>query len=165
MAGIDFALLRQQVKLAQVLEPLTYAACSVSRLFLVRIPLPCSLLLENTSMAGIDFALLRQQVKLAQVLELIDFRAVAKRGAQVRGPCPVHGSTSPRSRSFAAHLDKGCWHCFRCGAHGNVLDLYLAVTELPVSEGALELCRRLHIAVPRRPAPRRAGGTPMRLPP
>jgi hypothetical protein len=68
---------------------------------------------------------------------------------QVRGPCLVHGSRTPHSCSFAAHLEKNCWHCFRCGAGGNALDLYLAVRKLPVYEGALELCARLHLPVPR----------------
>ena len=88
-------------------------------------------------MAGIDFTLLRRQLTLTQVLELVGFTATTRRGPQLRGPCPVHGSTSPQSRSFAAHLEKQCWHCFRCGAGGNALDLYLAVTKLPVYEGAL----------------------------
>ena len=103
-------------------------------------------------MPGIDFALLRRQVTLAQVLELVGFTAVTRRGAQVRGPCPVHGSASRRSRSLAAHLEKQCWQCF-CGAGGSALDLYLAVTKLPVYEGALELCRRLHLPVPWLPRP------------
>jgi DNA primase len=109
-------------------------------------------------MPGIDFTLLRQQLALAQVLDLLRFTATTRHGAQLRGPCPVHGSTTPHSRSFAAHLEKNCWHCFRCGASGNALDLYVAVTKLPVYEGALELCARLDVPVPRRsaPAPRRA---------
>ena len=104
-------------------------------------------------MAGIDFTLLRQQLSLTQVLDLVGFAAVTRRGPQLRGPCPVHGSSSPRSRSFTAHVEKNCWHCFRCGAGGNALDLYLAVTKLPVYEGALELCARLHLSAPRRPTP------------
>jgi DNA primase len=103
-------------------------------------------------MAGIDFVLLRRQLSLTQVLDLIGFTPTTRCGAQWRGPCPVHGSKSPRSRSFAAHVAKNCWHCFRCGAGGNPLDLYLAVTKLPVYEGAVELCKRLHVAVPRRGA-------------
>ena len=107
-------------------------------------------------MPGIDFPLLRRQLPLAQVLELIGFTAVTRRGPPLRGPCPVHGSIGPRSRSFAAHVERNCWHCFRCGAGGNALDLYLAVAKLPVYEGALELCQRLQLAVPwlSRPAPR-----------
>jgi len=102
-------------------------------------------------MPGIDFTLLRRQVPLTQVLELVGFTATTRRGPQVRGPCPVHGS-APGSRSFAGHLDKNCWQCFRCGAGGNALDLYLAVTKLPVYEGALELCARLRVPAPRRGA-------------
>ena len=64
-------------------------------------------------MPGIDYTLLRQELSLAQVLDLIGFTATSRRGPQLRGPCPVHGSTTPQSRSFAAHLDKHCWHCFR----------------------------------------------------
>lgn len=101
-------------------------------------------------MPGIDFTLLRQQISLTQVLDLVGFTARTRRGPQLRGPCPVHGSASPRSRSFAAQVDKHCWHCFGCGAGGNALDLYLAVTKLPVYEGALELCARLGLSPPRR---------------
>lgn len=104
-------------------------------------------------MPGIDFALLRRQVPLAQVLELVGFTPVTRRGAQVRGPCPVHGSSSRRSRSFAAHLERHCWQCFGCGAGGNALDLYLALTKLPLYAAALELCARLHLPVPRRSPP------------
>jgi DNA primase len=104
-------------------------------------------------MPGIDFALLRRQLALTQVLDLLGFTATTRRGPQLRGPCPVHRSTAPHSRSFAADVEKNCWHCFRCGAGGNALDLYLAVTGLPVYEGTLELCARLHVPVPRRSTP------------
>jgi DNA primase len=110
-------------------------------------------------MSGIDFTLLRRQISLTQVLDLIGFTATTRCGPQARGPCPVHGSKSPRSRSFAAHVAKNCWHCFGCGAGGNALDLYLAVTKLPVYEGALELCARLGIEVPRH-APRTSRSPP-----
>jgi DNA primase len=100
-------------------------------------------------MPGIDFALLRQQISLPQVLDLVGFTPTTRRGPQWRGPCPVHKSASPRSRSFAAQVEKNCWHCFGCGAGGNALDLYLAVTKLPIHEGALELCARLRVPVPR----------------
>jgi DNA primase len=110
-------------------------------------------------MPGIDFALLRQQISLTQVLDLIGFTPTTRCGTQLRGPCPVHKSASPRSRSFAAHVAKNCWHCFRCGAGGNALDLYVAVTKLPIYESALELCARLRVPVPRL-APRTSRGPP-----
>jgi hypothetical protein len=112
-------------------------------------------------MAGIDFRALRRQLRLEQVLELVGFRATARRGVCVRGPCPVHGS-APGSRSLSAHLGRHCWQCFRCGARGNALDLWLAVSRLPPYEGALALCARLGLEVPRLPAPT---GTAARSPP
>ena len=99
-------------------------------------------------MPGIDYSLLRRQLPLSQVLDLLGFTPTTRRGPQVRGRCPVHGSTTPKSRSFAAHLEKNCWRCFGCGAGGNALDLYVAVSKLPLYEGALELCARLHLSVP-----------------
>ena len=99
-------------------------------------------------MPWIDFVLLRRQVPLADILDLIGFRATTRAGPQLRGACPVHGSTSPHSRSFAAHVGQQCWRCFRCGAGGNALDLYAAVTKLSVYAAAIELCARLHLPVP-----------------
>ena len=100
-------------------------------------------------MPGIDFTLLRRQVSLLQVLDLMGFTATTRCGPQLRGPCPVHRSKTPRSRSFAAHVGKNCRHCFGCGAGGNALDLYVAVTKLPIYAGVLELCARLRVPVPR----------------
>jgi DNA primase len=100
-------------------------------------------------MAGVDYAALRSRLTLGQVLELLGFVPSTHFGAQVRGPCPVHGSHTPRSRSFSAHLERHCWHCFGCGAHGNALDLWVAATKLPLYEAALDLCQRLNLEVPR----------------
>jgi hypothetical protein len=109
----------------------------------IRVPLLCSL-----SMPGIDFAEVRSRVRLAQVLELAGFRVVSRMGDQVRGPCPVHGSSSPRSRSFSANLGRNTFRCFRCGATGNQLDLWVAISKLPLHEAATDLCARLGIEIP-----------------
>jgi DNA primase len=112
-------------------------------------------------MPAIDFAELRRQLRLGQVLDLVGFEVVSRWGVQVRGPCPLHGSSRPRRREFAAHLERQCWHCFRCGASGNALDLWLAVTKQPVYAGAVDLCRRLGLEVPWL----RAAAGPRRRPP
>jgi hypothetical protein len=80
----------------------------------------------------------------------------------MRFPTRASGASSHRLTEIhrvGAHqtatpsLGRRTWHCFGCGAGGNALDLYLAVTRLPVYEAALELCARLHLAVPRRVTP------------
>jgi DNA primase len=82
-------------------------------------------------MPGIDYAQIRLQIGIADVLDLIGFEAAETSGDQVRGPCPLHGSASPQSRSFSANLKKNTFQCFKCVAVGNQLDLLAAFTKLP----------------------------------
>jgi DNA primase len=99
-------------------------------------------------MPGIDYREARARLRLAEVLELVGFEARGCWAGQWRGPCPVHGSRSRTSRVFAANPDKGLWHCFACGAGGNVLDLWVAVTKQPLHAAVLDLCQRLNQEVP-----------------
>jgi DNA primase len=108
-------------------------------------------------MPGIDFREARARLRLAEVLELLGFVPAARTGGQVRGPCPVHGSRAPASRAFAAHLGKNVWHCFRCGAGGNALDLWAAVTRQELHAAVRDLCTRLGREVPWLPRRRWTG--------
>jgi DNA primase len=103
-------------------------------------------------MPAIDYRAARSQIRLAEVLDLLDFRPCQRCADQVRGRCPVHESRSARSRSFTAHLGKRVWHCFTCGASGNALDLWVAVTRQPVYAAVLDLYTRLGRDVPWLPA-------------
>jgi DNA primase len=100
-------------------------------------------------MEGIDFRALRCQIGMKAVLNLLGFVPAERRGAQVRGSCPVHQPCSPRSRSFSANLTKNVCRCFRCGVSGNQLDLWSAATRLPLYQAAIELCAKLNRPVPR----------------
>src|SRR5206468_149150 len=102
----------------------------------------------EVSMALIDLRQARAEIPLAAVLELLGWRARECRGAQVRGRCPVHGSSSPRSRSFSAHLGLDVWRCFVCEAQGNALDLWARATGQELYPAVLELYRQLGRAVP-----------------
>jgi DNA primase len=82
------------------------------------------------------------------VLDLLGFEPRSRGGQQLRGPCPVHQSRRPTSRSLAAHLGKGVWHCFACGAGSNALDLWVAVTKQELHAAVLDLCSRLGREVP-----------------
>src|SRR3972149_4542840 len=83
---------------------------------------------------GVDYRALREAVTIAQVLELIGWTPVARRGRQSRGSCPMHKSSSERSRSFSVNLATNVFQCFGCGGGGNQLDLLAAVTGLPIYE-------------------------------
>jgi DNA primase len=116
-------------------------------------------------MPGIDFREARARLRLAEVLDLVGFEARGCGAGQWRGPCPVHRSRSRTSRAFAANLDKGVWHCFACGAGGNVLDLWVAVTTQSLHAAVLDLCQRLNQEVPWLPSRSRWSQTRKRAEP
>jgi len=103
---------------------------------------------------SIDFAALRASITLAEVLDLLGFVATASNGAQQRGPCPIHRSQSPGSRSFSANLADNVFQCFKCGGHGNALELWAAAKGLPIYDAAVDLCQQLSRPVPIHPANR-----------
>jgi DNA primase len=99
-------------------------------------------------MPALDFREARARLQLAEVLDLLGFEPSKRRGDQVRGPCPLHRSRTRASRAFAAHLGKNVWHCFGCGAGGNALDLWLALTRQPLHAAVIDLSTRLGREVP-----------------
>jgi len=99
-------------------------------------------------MPGIDYRAARALLPLADVLGLIDYQPRSRLGAQLRGPCPLHESAAPTSRVFAAHLRKNAYHCFRCQASGNALDLWAALTRQSLHAAVIDLCQRLNRPVP-----------------
>ena len=99
-------------------------------------------------MPGIDFHVLRQEITMQQVLNLIDFQPTSRVGSQLHGPCPVHGSSSPQSRSLSVNVALGRYHCHKCGSQGNPLELWAAIKQVPLYNASIDLCRALGRDVP-----------------
>lgn len=100
-------------------------------------------------MPAIDFRQLRADIAMAEVLDLLGFVAVERKGDEVRGRCPFHESAAyGKHRSFSANLRRHLFHCFKCGAAGNHLDLWARASQQPIHAAALDLCARLHKEVP-----------------
>jgi hypothetical protein len=105
----------------------------------------------STPQPAIDFAAVRAAISIAAVLQLLGCQPRCSRGAQHRGPCPLHGSTSGTSRCFSVNFEHGIFHCFKCGRKGNALDLWAAATKQTPYDAALDLCARLNIPTPTPP--------------
>jgi putative transposase len=105
--------------------------------------------------SAIDFAAVHPAITVAAILGLLGLQTNASRGAQHRGPCPLHGSTSGTSRSFSANLEHHNFHCFKCGRSGNALDLWAQANHLSIYDAAVDLCQRLNIPLPTLPPPTR----------
>ena len=72
------------------------------------------------------------------------------RGSEHSGLCPFHSEKSP---SFTVNDNKGFFHCFGCGAHGNIFDFLMRSEGLTFPEAverlALEAGMRLPKADPK----------------
>jgi putative transposase len=97
---------------------------------------------------AIDFDAVRAVITMAAVLGLLGFKPNSSHGAQQRGPCPLHGSTSGTSRCFSVNLEHHHFHCFKCGRSGNALDLWAQATRQVPYDAAVDLCQRLAIPLP-----------------
>jgi len=100
-------------------------------------------------MPGVDFNVLRAEVTMQQVLQQLDWSATSRSGHQLRGPCPVHRSTSTGSRTFSVNLESGRYYCHKCHSQGNQLELWAAVHQLTIYQAALDLCQNIGREVPR----------------
>jgi len=103
---------------------------------------------DSPSRPWIDYAALRSQVTMEQVLSHLGWLNCLKGGgSQLRGPCPIHGETHDRHRTFSVQLTRQAFRCFHadCSAHGNVLDLWAAVHRLPLYDAALHLAQTFHL--------------------
>lgn len=107
---------------------------------------------KGRRLAPINFAAVKATVGIHDVLHLLNWQAVRRRGDELRGPCPVHGSSSPASTIFAANIVRNIWKCHKCDAGGNQLDLAAHYFGLPPDQSvriAVALCREYGIEIPR----------------
>jgi DNA primase len=68
-----------------------------------------------------------------------------KRGRDHVGLCPFHNEKSP---SFTVSEDKGFFHCFGCGAHGDVVGFVMRSEGLAFPEAVERLAGEAGLAVP-----------------
>lgn len=87
--------------------------------------------------AYIDFRLLKETISMYQVLALIGWTASQITRTGRRGPCPLHGSRSPASRSLAVTTDG--YFCHGCKANGDVLSFWSKLKGLSPLEAAHDL--------------------------
>ncbi len=94
----------------------------------------------------LDLTQLRDQATPLRVLGLHGWRPTRVEYATTRGPCPIHRSTSPRSRSLSVGpVAATCWVCHWTG---DGIALHAELTGLRLLDAAYELCHLLGIPPP-----------------
>jgi len=79
----------------------------------------------------------------ARIEEVVgQYVKLTQKGRNLLGLCPFHTETKP---SFTVAPDKGIFHCFGCGAGGNVFSFLMQHQRLTFPEAVEELARRYGI--------------------
>lgn len=82
----------------------------------------------------------------ADIVDVVsEYVQLKKQGRNHFGLCPFHGEKSP---SFSVSHDKQIYHCFGCGAGGNVFSFLMQIEGCSFVEAALALADKLHIDLP-----------------
>ncbi|MDR7421167.1 MAG: DNA primase [Armatimonadota bacterium] len=79
------------------------------------------------------------------LVALVGAHAALKRsGRYYKGLCPFHQEKTP---SFHVDAERGLFHCFGCGAGGDVFDFVMRTANLTFAEAAHELARRAGVVI------------------
>ncbi|MEN3976227.1 DNA primase [Emcibacter sp. SYSU 3D8] len=70
---------------------------------------------------------------------------LVRKGRESGGLCPFHNEKTP---SFTVNDEKGFYHCFGCGAHGNVIDFVMNTEGLGFPEAVERLAGEAGMALP-----------------
>ena len=70
---------------------------------------------------------------------------LTKKGREFLGLCPFHNEKTP---SFTVNDEKGFYHCFGCGAHGNVINFLTDCEKMPFMEAVEHLASIAGLKMP-----------------
>ena len=91
----------------------------------------------------------------ADIVSLVgEYITLEKKGRNMVGLCPFHGEKTP---SFTVSPEKQLFHCFGCGASGNIFSFVMKLENMSFPEAARFLAQRSGIKIPER-RPERGSG-------
>src|SRR5438270_2859877 len=93
-----------------------------------------------------DFAYtVKQQADIVRIVG--EYVKLKKAGAQnFSGLCPFHNEKTP---SFSVHATRQFYHCFGCGASGDVFSFVQKIENITFPEAVRSVAQKLEIALPR----------------
>ncbi len=98
-------------------------------------------------MSTIPKEFIHQLIERSDVVEILrPYVKLEKKGNNWFGLCPFHNEKTP---SFSVNPDKGYYHCFGCGQHGNALDYMVHLNGGDFVLGVESLASLMSMPVPR----------------
>ncbi len=90
-------------------------------------------------------ALIKERADIVQIIgECIELK---RSGVRFLGRCPFHGEKTP---SFSVHSGQQFYHCFGCGASGDVFSFMMKYHNFDFPTALKELAKRYQIEIPER---------------
>ncbi len=86
---------------------------------------------------------LKARLRLSQVIGRVI--TVKKAGREYQALCPFHNEKTP---SFTINDEKGFYHCFGCGAHGDVIGFTMEYEHLSYPDAVKKLAGEAGLALP-----------------
>ena len=83
-----------------------------------------------------------------------EFVPLKKAGRNHKGVCPFH---SEKDASFIVSDDKEIYHCFGCGAGGNIFSFVMEFEGLNFPEAVEHLAKRYGVELPKQDLPKSEG--------
>lgn len=77
-----------------------------------------------------------ETAKQTKIGNLIATRETHRGGGRVQYVCPIH---KEKTGSFVWYVEQNSWHCFGCGANGDVIDLYKLIHGVNFKSAVQEL--------------------------
>lgn len=74
-----------------------------------------------------------------------DYVQLKKSGASLKGLCPFHGEKTP---SFNVHPERQFFHCFGCGAGGDVFKFVMLIEQVPFPDAMRIVAEKCGIPIP-----------------
>lgn len=88
---------------------------------------------------------IKELLDRADIYEVVNRRVpLQQKGASAWACCPFHNEKSP---SFSVNRDRGFYHCFGCGEHGNAITFLMKYENLPFTDAVEKLAQEFSMQV------------------
>lgn len=87
---------------------------------------------------------LRDRISLSDIIR--GKVKLTQKGKEFTGLCPFHNEKTP---SFTVNDEKGFYHCFGCGAHGDIIKFVMDSEKMPFMEAVEYLATKAGMSMPK----------------
>jgi len=86
----------------------------------------------------VSFKDIKEKVSIDDILSHYNLiEGLKRKGNELIGYCPIHDKNHFNKSSFSVNTKKNIWHCFSCGAGGNILDFVSVMENVEIRQAGL----------------------------